>query len=107
MYDFLLQTIVFASLGLVIFLLARTLPRLSEEVASTEVKNHYFDRFIKKLPLEKIDSTLNSFIGKALRRTKIVILKVDNLLNRYLNKNKKNDAKLNTSNEERNPKNPV
>ncbi len=89
MYDFLLQIIFFTSLAFIIYLLARTLPRVSEEeAASGSLKENYFDKLIKKLPLDKIDVAFNLFTGKILRRLKIVILKIDNLLNRLLNKTK-------------------
>lgn len=97
MYDFLLQIIVFLSLGFLIYLLARALPRLPEE-AAVDGRRDYFGRLVKKLPLERVDVFLNMFFGKALRRMRIMVLKVDNLLNRYLSKVKKSEDKVNGEN---------
>jgi len=91
MYDFILQIVTFLSLGVLIYLFARALPRINENVSSEPTpRTDYIDKAMKKLPLSKIDSMINLFIGKALRRIKVVVMKVDNVINRHLNKVKKN-----------------
>lgn len=93
MYDFLLQIIVFLSLGFIVYLFARALPRVSDEtLVASAGKAGVLDRLLKKLPLAKMDLAINAFWGKALRRFKIVVLKIDNLLNRYISKVKKSDS---------------
>ncbi len=92
MYDFLLQIITFSALAAIVAILARALPRVSEIETGTQ-KANYLDRFLKRLPLSKIDANINAFWDKLLRRLKVIILKVDNLVNKLLHRVKKTEAK--------------
>lgn len=85
MYDFILQVIVMLSLGTAVYLIARAIPRVSEAPAPA-VKKNYFDELVKRIPFEKIDAFLNAAAAKILRRVKVFIMKVDNLITGYLNK---------------------
>ena len=96
MYDFLLQTIFFSSIAFVIYLMARALPRVQDQTETTGTKPDYFGQMMKKLPLEKVDSAVNSFLSKLLRKLKIVILKIDNLVNKLLNRTKKAEKNNNS-----------
>ncbi|MDP2696352.1 MAG: hypothetical protein Q8O87_03845 [bacterium] len=89
MYNFILQTTVILALGIVVFLVARVKSRVGVAPDTNERKD-YVDNIMTKLPLAKIDNTLNSFFGKSLRKFKVVVMKVDNLTNIYINKLKKN-----------------
>lgn len=88
MYNFILQTAVVLSLGVIIYLLARAVER-SGNVSAPDQSSNAFDKFIAKIPLAKIDAVLNSFFGKFLRKSKVIVMKVDNLLNQYINKLKR------------------
>lgn len=90
MYDFILQIIIIVSLAVLVYLVARVVPRISEMVVPTSQKN-YLDELIKKIPLDKIDAFLNSLIAKVLRKAKIFVLKLDNLISGYLSKFKTKD----------------
>ena len=72
---------------------ARAIPRVSdsgeENVGKPSSLRSYFDRLGSRLPLSKIDAALNSFFEKFLRKSKVVVMKVDNLLNMYINKIRK------------------
>lgn len=93
MYDFILQTIVFLSLGAVIYLLARALPRITNESeAAVPIKPTYLDRLLNRIPLQKIDEAINGFIAKILRKTKVVVMKIDNFIHDNLNKLSKNNV---------------
>ncbi len=89
MYDFLLQISLFISLGIIIYLFARAVPRVDEsgEVVHTHGR---IDRFLAKLPLDKIDDRLNVILEKTLRKTRIFTMKVDNVIDDRLAKLKKN-----------------
>ena len=97
MYDFILQIAVFLSLGLIIVLLARALPRIEEDKAPAAKKSNVFDKILSRLPLAKIDLFVNSVLGKILRRMKVVVLKADNLINNYLGKLKKTNGNGNVN----------
>ncbi|HEY4500130.1 MAG TPA: hypothetical protein VJH70_03390 [Candidatus Paceibacterota bacterium] len=89
MYNFVLQMIMMLSLGTVVYLAARALPRVGERVVPGSPAQ-YMDKLVKKIPIEKLDAFLNATLEKILRKSKIFILKVDNRVTFYLNKFKKN-----------------
>lgn len=90
MYNFILQIFILVSLGTIIFLVARTLPRITEtETANIENKKRI--SWLSNFPLEKIDALINSFLEKTLRRIKLILMKLDNFVSRQLNKFKKDN----------------
>lgn len=72
------------SLGIIVYLFARALPRVASNHPEDLQPLGGFDRFISRLPLEKIDRGLHSFFEKALRKMRIVLMKVDNYINSHL-----------------------
>ena len=85
--DLFLQLALMGSLAAMACLAARALPRVSDEaMEKRESVVGVFDRALASLPLEKADIAINSFLLKTLRKLKIGVLKVDNLLTTYLNK---------------------
>src|SRR3989338_5567792 len=88
MYEFILQIAVFLSLGVILFIMARAVPRIQSEsdVVPQGSKFDYFDRILAKVPLNRLDFLINSFLSKILRRIKVVVLKIDNFITNYLNK---------------------
>jgi len=88
MYDFILQTSIVLSLGVIIYLIARAVPRITESGTALPRQNT-FDRFISRLPLTEIDSAFNSFLEKFLRKAKVLIMKIDNLITNWIGKVKK------------------
>ena len=83
MYNFILQTIVMVSFGIIIYVMARALPRVTD-TTPVSPKRDYVGAFIKRFPLEKADATVTGVIDKLLRKLKIVILKLDNALSKHL-----------------------
>lgn len=91
MYNLILQILVFSSLGLVIYLLARAVPRVEDAPAPARGPN-FFDKLMAKIPMAKIDEAINSSLAKFLRKIKVLILKIDNFANDRLGKlTKKSD----------------
>ncbi len=89
MLNFILNTIVLLSLGIIIYLFARALPRVND--ADGEVKPlrpHWLTVY-----LEKTDVWLDARSEKILRRLKIWVLKLDNWVSQKLNKFKKAEPK--------------
>ena len=88
MYEFILQLVIFLSLGVILFIMARAVPRIqsNSEVISQGSKFDYFDRILAKIPLNRLDFLMNTFLSKTLRRIKVVVLKIDNFITNYLNK---------------------
>lgn len=89
MYNFVLQMVMMLSLGTMVYLAARALPRVGERVVPSSPAQ-YVDKLVKKIPVEKLDLFLSAVLEKMLRKSKILILKVDNRVTFYLNKFKKN-----------------
>ena len=76
-----------SSLGMMIYILARAVPRISDEI--TDSGTSKFDKFISSLPLEKIDIAFGNFLEKTLRKARLILLKMDNAVGGYLNSIKK------------------
>lgn len=85
MHDFILQIILMGALGTMVYLVARAVPRVSDGEAHLHPHGK-FDAWLSSLPLEKIDAVINATVLKSLRKTRVGVLKVDNLLSAYLNK---------------------
>ena len=70
-------------LGTVLYLAVQALPRI-EEVPADE--KGFFERWAHSELPEKIDAAFNNFLLKFLRRVKVLILKLDNVLAKHLQK---------------------
>lgn len=83
MLSFIFSTILMLSLGSILYLAARTLPRVEEE---PRAKPNLLDRWAASELPEKIDTMFNAYLVKFLRKTKVLLLKVDNSLTDRLKK---------------------
>jgi hypothetical protein len=92
MYNFILQTIFMVSLGVIIYLVARTLPRISESATKTPPQQNYFDLMMRRVRLEKADALVNMFLEKLIRKSKVFVMKLDNFLNTHLKSLRPGDA---------------
>lgn len=81
MSDFILQTVLFLSLGAMVFLIGRAVPRLGEEAEPKKIS-----RFFSNLPIHKFDAALAGMLEKNLRKTRVVLLRVDNGVSGFLQK---------------------
>ncbi len=84
---FILEILVVASAGTVLYLLARALPRVSDVDTTptpAEVAPHWFME-----RLEKLDEDSLFFAEKFIRRIRVVLLKIDNTLTGKLKRFKK------------------
>lgn len=84
MYSFLTNIIMLVSLAVMIYLLARALPRVSDADHNTVTHTSAFDKLMDRLPMERLDTALSSFLEKFLRKLKLIVLKIDNVINNYL-----------------------
>lgn len=86
MYEFILQIVIFSSLGVMIYFLAQGLARAGETISAvgTPRRANFFDRLLRRLPLEKMDASLGAFFEKTLRRLRVFLLKVDNRIHSSL-----------------------
>ena len=83
MLQFILTNILMISLGTILYLVARTLPRIDGEPSG---KENILDRLANSEIPEKVDVVLNSFLEKFLRRLKIFLMKIDNFVSERLKK---------------------
>jgi hypothetical protein len=73
------------SLSVILYLVARTLPRIDDrEAGIPSLKTHWLVVY-----LERFDKRFKFYLEKTLRRSGIIVLKLDNVINRKLNKLKK------------------
>lgn len=96
-YNFLLQIIMMLSLATAVYVFSRAIPRVDDEVVAPGDKKNglWWERTMKKLPLDKIDDTFNRFVEKTLRKTKIAIMKADNAVTGKLKGFKSENGKKN------------
>jgi hypothetical protein len=95
MYNFTVQITLVTSLAVMIYLLARALPRVSD--ADEGAAAGFFDRLVDKLPLERIDITISAILEKTLRKSKILVLKLDNAINSYIEQIRKHSPAVKAS----------
>jgi hypothetical protein len=80
--QFILTNVLLLSAGAILIIMVRALPRISEE--ESRAKASLLERWIASELPEKIDLALNNFLVKFLRKSKVWILKIDNLLAKHL-----------------------
>ncbi len=91
MYNLVVEMSMLLSLGLLVYLFARAVPRISHDKPEEVQPLSGFDRMIGKLPLERVDRGLHSFFEKTLRKGRIVTMKIDNYLNTHLKRLKEKE----------------
>lgn len=84
MFQFIVTTILMLSLGTILYIIARSLPRIKEE--TEQPKQTFLDRFIMSDIPHKVDAAINTFSGKLCRKLKVFLLKFDNYLSEWLKK---------------------
>jgi len=84
MLQFILTNILMVSLGTILYVSVRTLPRL--EQGGAEDKRGMLERWIASEIPERIDAALNGFLFKFLRKFRVVLLKADNTVSGRLQK---------------------
>ncbi len=88
MYNFTLQMVFMGSLATIAFMFARALPRVEEEESSPSLFD-YIESAAKRLPLHKLDDRVHSFAFKALKRMRVVTMRIDNRIIGYLERMKR------------------
>lgn len=93
MIQFILVNILLISFGGILYIIARTLPRLEKNQKEEEKQNLLEKFIISDLPY-KVDSLIYAYLGKILRFLKVLVLRFDNYLTDKLKKvNIKNQTK--------------
>lgn len=78
-------------LGMTTYLLAAALPRIEEKNETVKIK--LLERLARSEIPEKIDIELNKFLEKFLRKSKVLMLRLDNNINTLLNRIKTKEEK--------------
>ncbi|MEK7193567.1 MAG: hypothetical protein AAB652_02145 [Patescibacteria group bacterium] len=92
MLQFIITTILMASVGTMLYLIARSLPRIGEEQKS-HLKYGILDRWVASEIPERIDSMMAGFTEKFLRKTRLFLSKVDNSITERLKKTRARSEK--------------
>lgn len=82
MFTFIVTNIFLLALATILFLAIRALPRIEEPEEA--VKQNVFERWLTSGVPEKLDATLNAFLAKTLRKSKVVVLRADNYVTKHL-----------------------
>lgn len=80
MLAYILNTIILISLGVVVYLSARALPRISDrEFYESEIDEHWIVGYV-----ERLDGVVKIHTEKALRRLRTIILRADDTVSKKL-----------------------
>ena len=90
MFDFTTNIIFIISLSVIVYILARALPRVPDEVVPASA----FDKLVERLPLEQVDNALVSTFEKILRKVRVLVMKIDNVINKNLDQLRKHSPAL-------------
>lgn len=83
-FQFVITNVLMLSVGTVIYMSVRTLPRIEEDLAAG--KKGMFERWITSEVPEKIDKMLNGFLFKTMKKARVLLLRFDNTLGEQLKK---------------------
>lgn len=86
-FDYILEIVIVSSLGVIIYVLGRALPRISGEAEEAPSKfSLKIKAFFSSLPLHKFDALVSSLTEKFLRRFRVVVLKLENMVSAGIHK---------------------
>jgi hypothetical protein len=83
MFLFIITDILMLSVGIVLYLMVRALPRVAEKPSEGR---GILDRLAHSEIPEKLDAVMDTFLIKLLRRVKVFIMQLDNALSKHLHK---------------------
>jgi len=76
-----------AGLGIMIYLIARSAPRVGDDIAhDIGGRISKLDHIFSHAQFEKLDAIFNNLVEKGLRKLKLLLMKLDNLTNKYLDR---------------------
>jgi len=90
MLQFILINLFLLSLGTVVYVIVRALPRLDS--AMPQATRSVFERWIMSEIPERADKAFTEVMGKSLRRLKVFLLKLDNIITHQLKKIKTSNS---------------
>ena len=85
MLQFILTNLLLISVGGILYIFVRALPRIGEREAKEE-KRTVFERWVMSEIPHQIDRALNATLGKLFRKLKVLLLRFDNYLTSRLKK---------------------
>jgi len=83
MLQFIIVNILFVAAGTALYLVVRTLPRLGDERAHPHPLTLVERLIVSEIP-ERVDAALSAFLSKFLRRTHVILLRLDNFVSKSL-----------------------
>lgn len=94
MYHFVLQILIAASLGVLVYIAARKIPQISDTVPEDTTGRptgfwHRFELVLGRLPLDRFDLAISQFLEKNVRKMKLFLARLDNYLTHHLEQFKK------------------
>ena len=85
MVQFIVTNILLVSLGAVLYIVARALPRIREDDGGRE-RETFLDRLVMSEIPHRVDTALNTYTGKIFRKLKVSLMRFDNYLTEKLKK---------------------
>lgn len=92
MLQYIFANVLMLSLGTILYLFAKTIPRLQEEAGEHEAS--FLERWVTSEMPHQLDRAISSWAGKLFRKLKVLSLRLDNYLTEKLKKLNTNEAGL-------------
>ena len=80
MLQFLLFNLLMLSVGLILYVIVRSLPRIGEAELAPTQKRSIIERWVASEIPERVDVIVHGMSVKFLRKTKVFLLRIDNIL---------------------------
>ena len=81
MIQFIVQTLIMVSLAAILYLMAKAIPRISDEPENNPTNQSRVMAYV-----EKLDEFVRAFLERILRQVRVWILKLDNFISKKLNR---------------------
>ena len=91
MYTIVFEVLFFAGISTMIYLVARALPRIGDDLSPLPTSNA-MDRLLNKIPTERLDELSGKVLEKTLRRVRLSLLRLDNFLGHSLERVKRSNG---------------
>ena len=92
MLAFILNIVLMLALGTLVFLFVRAIPRVEDEDGQKHKRTIFEKWLVSELP-ERADIYLSNLFAKWIRKFKIFVMKIDNMLGSHLKKIKPHSLK--------------
>jgi hypothetical protein len=82
-YDLIIQLAFITGVATIVIIIARAIPRV-DSAAASGVAERMVDRVLSKIPLAAIDEISSNFFEKTLRKIRVMVLRIENMVTAWI-----------------------